>query len=316
MAHLETLKTVDHKAAEPPRAGPSRRQFVVGAAAAFTTLTVGRNAIAGEHGEKLNQGRMGVLVDLTRCVGCRRCEWACNGANGNPRGQIEECDDRRVFEKRRSPVEDRFCVVNRSAAIKTDGEPVFAKIQCMHCEHPPCVSACLVGAMQKDPNGPVVYDASKCIGCRYCMVACPFDRLAYEFEDRFTPRVRKCEMCKHRTDEGGVPACVEICPVEALNYGTRDDIIRIAHERIAKHPDKYVDHVYGETEGGGTSWVYIAPVAFKEIGGVGLPALRSKSPAETTETIQHAIFKGFAGPIVVAALLTSLNWLTRKGGHS
>ena len=107
-----------------------------------------------------------------------------------------------------------------------------------------------------------------------------------------------------------------ICPVEALNYGRREDMIRIAHERIAKHPDKYVEHVYGETEGGGTSWLYISPVPFNEVGGVGLPALGPKSPAQTTETIQHAIFKGFAGPIVVATLLTSLNWLTRKGGHS
>lgn len=301
----------------PPGLGTSRRQFVAGAAAAFTALTIGGTAIAGQHGGKrLSDGRMGVLVDLTRCVGCRRCEWACNGANENPRGPIEECDDLSVFDTRRSPLEDRFCVVNRSTATKPDGEPVFAKLQCMHCEHPPCVSACLVGAMEKHPNGPVTYDASKCIGCRYCMVACPFDRLAYEFKNRLTPRVRKCELCKHRTDRGGLPACVEICPVEALNYGRRDDMIRIAHERIAKHPDKYVEHVYGETEGGGTSWLYISPVPFGEVGGVGLPALGSKSPAEMTETIQHAIFKGFAGPIVVATLLTGLNWLTRKGGHA
>lgn len=295
----------------------SRRQFVAGAAAAFTALTVGGNAVAAGHGAKaLSPDRMGVLVDLTRCVGCRRCEWACNGANGNPRGQIEECDDRAPFDARRSPLNDRFCIVNRSTAFKSDGDPVYAKIQCMHCEHPPCVSACLVGAMQKQPDGPVTYDASRCIGCRYCMTACPFDRLAYEFEDRFTPRVRKCELCKHRTDKGQLPGCVEICPVEALNYGRREDVIRIAHERIAKHPDKYVDHVYGETEGGGTSWLYISPVRFEAIGAVGLPSLPSRSPAERTETIQHAIFKGFAGPIVVATLLTSLNWLTRKGGRS
>ncbi|GMV27351.1 MAG: hypothetical protein AMXMBFR58_33820 [Phycisphaerae bacterium] len=298
-----------------PGPGMSRRAFM-GAAATLAALTVNGKAIASGHGEGLSPDRMAVLVDLTRCVGCRRCEWACADANENPHGALEHYDDQSVFRSRRAPSDREFCVVNRSSACRDDGQPYFVKVQCMHCEKPPCVSACLVGAMQKDPSGVVTYDASRCIGCRYCMVACPFDRLAYEFDRRLLPRVRKCEMCRHRTQHGRLPACVETCPVEALQYGRRGDIIRIARERIAAHPDRYVDHVYGETEGGGTSWIYLSGRPFEEMSAAGLPALAPVSPAVRTETIQHGIFKWGAAPMALAALLASLNKLTKKGEAS
>lgn len=303
----------------PIAAAASRREFMR-TAAVLTALTVGGKVLASTGGDTkavdLSEDRMAVLVDLTRCVGCRRCEWACAGANDNPHGPIEEYDQRPASQTRRNLQSDQFCIVNKSQTATCDNRPVFAKIQCMHCERPPCVSACLVGAMQKDPSGPVTYDASKCIGCRYCLVACPFERLTYEFQSALTPRVRKCEFCRHRTERGQLPACVEICPVEALQYGRREDLLAHAHGRIAKHPDKYVNHVYGETEGGGTSWLYLSPVPFEELVGLGLPSLPSRSPAERSEHIQHTIFKFFAGPIAVATLLTSLNWMTRRGDHA
>lgn len=298
----------------PKAVGPSRRDFVrltVGLAA----ISVGGTAGASEHSDsrKLAEDRMAVLVDLTRCVGCRRCEWACADANDNPHGPIEECDDQSVLEIRRTPTARQFCIVNRAPAAEPDGQPVHMKVQCMHCEHPPCVSACLVGAMRKDPSGPVTYDPSRCIGCRYCMVACPFERLAYEYDRRLTPRVRKCEMCRHRTAQGQVPACVEICPVEALQYGRRSDLLRIAHERIDGHPGRYVNHVYGETEGGGTSWLYLSARPFEELAGLGFPVLGPRSPAEKTESIQHGIFKWGAAPLVLGAFLATLNKVTKKG---
>ncbi len=289
------------------------------ATAALTALTVGGVACASSQhsGPSLSEDRNGVLVDLGRCIGCRRCEWACADANNNPHAPLEAYDNQAAFDARRSPGADSFCVVN--AGPTGDTPRMFAKIQCMHCEKPPCVSACLVGAMQKQPGGTVTYDAAKCIGCRYCMVACPFDRLAYEYDRRFTPRVRKCEMCGHRTSRGQVPACVEICPVEALQYGKRSDLLRIAHERIAAHPAKYTDHVYGEHEGGGTSWLYLSPRPFSELTNLGLPKLGASSPAHTTELIQHTFFKWFSGPILLAAMLASLNHFTRPthpGTHS
>lgn len=295
-------------------AGPSRRDFVR-TAATLAVLTVGGKALASEgaHAARLSEDRMGVLVDLTRCVGCRRCEWACAEANDNPHGDLKDYDDGSVLAFRRKPTAAQFCIVNRVPPGPGDEAPQHIKVQCMHCEHPPCVSACLVGAMRKDPSGPVYWDGSRCIGCRYCMVACPFERLAYEYDRKVTPRVRKCELCRHRTEKGQVPACVEICPVEALQYGRRADLLRIAHERIGDHPDRYVDRVYGEFEGGGTSWLYLSGRPFEELARAGFPALPDRSPAERTESIQHGIFKFGAAPAVLACLLATLNKVT--GGH-
>ncbi len=143
----------------------NRREFVAGAAV-LAALTIGGKALGSPP--ELNPARVGVLVDLTRCVGCRRCEWACAEANANPHGAIEEYDDQSVMTSRRAPTADQFCVINRVPAAQGASEAAFMKVQCMHCEKPPCVSACLVGAMRKDPSGPVTYDASRCIGCRYC----------------------------------------------------------------------------------------------------------------------------------------------------
>ncbi|MBZ0173060.1 MAG: 4Fe-4S dicluster domain-containing protein, partial [Phycisphaerales bacterium] len=269
---------------------------------------------AGDHGGSLDENRMGVLVDLTACVGCRRCEWACCEANGLPHGPLHEYDDQSVFEDRRYPSPDSLTVVNREKHAGGAGrDPVHLKVQCMHCEKPACVSACLVGAMQKDPSGPVHYDASRCIGCRYCMVACPFEILTYEYDRKVTPRVRKCELCSERTAQGGLPACVEMCPVEALTYGRRTDLIALAHDRIADHPERYVDHVYGETEAGGTSWLYIAGKPFEQLG---FPTLAHTSPAAMSEAIQHGIFRGFAAPMVVGGLLAAVYGLTREDGKA
>lgn len=286
--------------------GPTRRDFVKLSAIALAASA--STASGKEHGAPLDEDRYGVLVDLTLCVGCRRCEWACSEANANPHGPLHDYDDQSVFEQTRRPGVRQFTVVNR-ASNQAGDRTVHLKIQCNHCEKPACVSACLVGAMQKDPHGPVFYDASKCIGCRYCMVACPFDRLAYEYDKKLTPRVRKCDLCRERTRLGRRPACVEMCPVEALLFGTRSELLEVAHERIGNHPDQYVDHVYGETESGGTSWLYLSSVPFDELG---LPTLGPKSPAQTTEAIQHGIFAGFAAPIGLATLLASLNFLTGR----
>ncbi len=296
-----------NNSAQEPR-GPSRRDFVRISTLAVTAAATASSASGKDHGTHLDHDGSGVLVDLTVCVGCRRCEWACNEANNNPHGPLSECDDQSVFEQTRRPLARQYTVVNRVKSA--DGATtVHLKIQCNHCEKPACVSACLVGAMQKEPGGPVFYDASKCIGCRYCMMACPFERLAYEYDKKLTPEVKKCDLCRERTRLGKKPACVEMCPVEALTFGTREELLKLAHERIANHPDKYVDHVYGEKEVGGTSWLYISSVPFDQLG---FPTLKSKSPAQTTEAIQHGIFAGFAAPIGLAALLGSLNYITGR----
>lgn len=135
----------------------------------------------------------------------------------------------------------------------------------MHCEEPACVSACLVGAMQKSPEGPVTWNEEVCIGCRYCITACPFYVPAFEYSSAFEPRIQKCFMCHQRIKDGLVPACAEVCPVEAITFGKRSDLLKLAKTRIWGEPDKYIDHVFGEKEAGGTGWLYISGAPFSEL---------------------------------------------------
>ncbi|WP_242337897.1 4Fe-4S dicluster domain-containing protein [Anaeromyxobacter sp. SG66] len=207
----------------------------------------------------------GVLVDTTLCVGCRACEAACAEKNALPAPPAS--DD--VMKQRRDTAPQVFTVVNR--AEKEDGTVRFAKKQCMHCLAPGCASACPVRAMDKTPAGPVVYDPSKCMGCRYCMIACPFDVPKYEY-DSWKPRVRKCGFCADRQAKGLKPACTEVCPSGALTFGHRAELIELAKTRIYTNPGKYVPHVYGEHEAGGTSWLYITDVDLEKL------ALRTDVP--------------------------------------
>ena len=132
----------------------------------------------------------------------------------------------------------------------------------MHCQDPACASACIVGGVDpKRKTGAVHYDASKCIGCRYCMVACPFEIPAYEYHDPVFPRVMKCTFCYERVEkEGKLPGCAQVCPVEAITFGKRSKLLELARERVKRNPGRYIDHIYGEHEVGGTCWdVFVRP---------------------------------------------------------
>jgi formate dehydrogenase iron-sulfur subunit len=205
----------------------------------------------------------GVLVDTTLCVGCRACEAACAEANHNP----PPPEDEAVFKERRDTTEKAFTVVNQIPTVKDR----FAKKQCMHCIAPACASACPVRAMDKKPEGPVTWDGTACLGCRYCMIACPFDIPKYEYSSN-NPRVRKCTFCAERQLAGLKPACTEVCPSGALTFGRRGELLELAKSRIYTNPDKYVHHVYGEHEAGGTSWLYIGDFELEKL------ALRTGTP--------------------------------------
>jgi formate dehydrogenase iron-sulfur subunit len=205
----------------------------------------------------------GVLVDSTLCVGCRGCEAACSEANGLP--APEGAADARVFEARRTTGPLTYTVVNRADRLAPSGETRFAKSQCMHCLEPACASVCPVRAFEKQPGGPVVYHRNRCIGCRYCMVSCPFGVPKYEYA-KAIPYVRKCTFCASRQAEGKPPACTEVCPTGALHFGERDELIEIARERIYAKPARYVRHIYGEREAGGTSWLYIGDLPIESYG--------------------------------------------------
>jgi Fe-S-cluster-containing dehydrogenase component len=206
--------------------------------------------------------QVGMLVDTTLCVGCRACEAACAEANGNP--PPPEGD---VLGARRDTSPTAYPVVN-AAEGRTDR---FAKRQCMHCLEPGCASACPVRAMDKLPTGPVVYDPKDCLGCRYCMIACPFEIPKYEYAST-SPRVRKCSFCAERQAAGLRPACAEACPSGALVFGKRAELLERAKSRIYTDPGKYVHHVYGEHEVGGTSVLYLTDVEPERLGlATGLP---------------------------------------------
>jgi len=247
--------------------GISRREFLRRAAAIAGTSIIGSSTNVLARGDSPNyQERYSVLVDTTFCNGCRRCEWACNEWNKNPNQPLKAFEDKSVFEKKRRTHAGTFTVVNRFISPK-DSKPIYVKKQCMHCEEPACLSACFVDAFKKTSKGAVIYNPGLCVGCRYCMIACPFDVPAYEYYEPINPRVTKCTFCFDRISrEGRVPACVEICPTETLRFGQRSDLINLAHERIRDNPRRYIDHVYGEHEVGGTSWLYLSAVPFEEIG--------------------------------------------------
>jgi formate dehydrogenase iron-sulfur subunit len=188
---------------------------------------------------------IGILVDTTRCNGCSICVAACTAANT-------------LGPETRKPqhLGDGLSARRWAAIIESpSGRPV--RKFCRHCLEPACVSVCPVGAMEKTPEGPVIYDSARCMGCRYCMMACPYGIPRYEW-DSPAPRVSKCNLCYDRVAAGKAPACVDACPEKALVYGERDQLLKLAHSRLAAWPNRYAPKVYGEYEAGGTSVLYIS----------------------------------------------------------
>jgi formate dehydrogenase iron-sulfur subunit len=257
----------------------------------------------------LSDDRMGVLVDTTVCIGCRNCEWACKTAHGLPAKPLESFGDRSVFKKSRRPDDTALTVVNEYKNPRNELLPINVKVQCMHCDHPACVSACIVGAFTKDESGAVTWNSDKCIGCRYCMVACPFQIPTFEFQTAIQPNIKKCDFCRERTKEGNLPACVGICPVEALTYGPRSEVMKIARDKIKRNPGNYINRIYGDKELEGTGWVYLANRKFEDLG---LPKLPDKPAPGVSESIQHGIFAYFVPPILFYSLLGSIMWLSKK----
>lgn len=232
----------------------NRRGFFGLLGATGITLAIGKNTLASSK-DISNVEFSGVLYDSTRCVGCRTCEYECAAAHGLPEPLSE-------VEPIRKTNETCNTVVNTFQTTK--GE-VYIKRQCMHCNEPACDAACLTQAMHKNKTGPVTWNGDKCMGCRYCMVSCPFDSPKFEFHS-INPKIQKCDMCFDRQNAGEKPVCVTNCPNDALMYGKRRDLIKEARRRIYENPDLYTDHIYGEHEVGGTGWLYLSPVPFEELG--------------------------------------------------
>ena len=288
----------------------SRRDFLKTSALVGTGIAgLSSSKVKAAPKNVLSEDRMGVLVDTTVCIGCRKCEWACKTAHNLKTDSLETYEDRSVMKNMRRPDDKALTVINEYPAAKSDGFPIDVKVQCMHCDHPACVSACIVGAFSKQENGSVIWDTGRCIGCRYCMVACPFQVPAFQFDKALQPEIMKCDFCFTRTAKGQLPACVEICPMETLTYGKREDLVKIAHQRIKLYPERYIDHIYGEYEVGGTGWMYLAAKDFHELQ---FPKLGRNPAPGVSETIQHGIFAYFVPPVALYALLGGVMWINKN----
>jgi Fe-S-cluster-containing dehydrogenase component len=280
-----------------------RRSFLKGMLGAGATVAAAA-APASASGEKVEapEDAVGLQYDTTLCIGCKTCVVACREANGLPP------------DNRDNPLHDAPTALNARTKniIKLyrddDGRRSYMKQQCMHCVDPACVGACMIGAFQKREYGIVTWDGDRCIGCRYCQVACPYQVPKFEWESR-TPHIIKCELCNHRLAEGKEPGCTEVCPREAVIYGTREELLAEAHRRLEENPGRYVNKVYGEHDGGGTQCLYLSHIPFENLG---LPDLGEASHSSLNRTVQHGIYQGFVAPVALYAVLGAVAFRNRR----
>jgi formate dehydrogenase iron-sulfur subunit len=282
----------------------SRRNFLKGMAAGAGALavTAAAGGVALASSGPADANAWGMLVDLTRCTGCDSCALACKGAN-------DRADQAAIPTKIDA---DAYSFVDRREVQDLHGAPleVFVKRQCMHCVDPACVSACTVGALRKTPEGPVVYDASKCIGCRYCQYACPYGVPAYDWDNPLG-LIGKCEMCADRVEDGNKPACAAACPNGAIKFGKRSMLLAEAKATLRSNPGRYIDHIYGEHEAGGTSVLYIGPVPFSALG---FPVLGDETITHYGESVMR---KTPVVALTMASLAAAIQFMTgRRAKHA
>ena len=283
----------------------NRRDFLKTAAAtAGISLAGAAREARAEQTVEAKAGHYAMLNDCTRCVGCRACQAVCKREHGLGKAGQDPLYDMPTDLNSNSLT---LIQLQRSSATQW----TFVKKQCLHCSDASCVSVCPVAAFTKRDDGVVAYDPGKCIGCRYCQYACPFNVPTFEF-DEAAPVIQKCDFCKDlRLAKGEPPWCATICPAGAITFGTRGEMLAEAKARIAKDPERYNPHVYGETEIGGTSVLYLAPknVSFEQLG---YPSYDETKPFAVQEDIQHSIFKYWIPPIALYAALGGIAYATGK----
>lgn len=283
-----------------------RRSFLkrvagAGAGVASASLITG-DALAREV-KKLEDSHIGMLYDATLCIGCKSCETACKEANNMP----VEVGPQGIFD---APRDLSTSTLNIIKVYNGPEGSSFVKRQCMHCVDPNCVSGCPTDALNKEANGIVSYNKDACCGCRYCQMNCPYNIPKFEFED-FYGQIRKCELCRTtHLQTNGQPACTEACPTGAVVFGKVKKLLEEAKQRISFAPDEYINRVYGEVEGGGTSVLYLSKVPFDKLG---FPDLPEYSQASVSEGIQHTLYNKLIAPGVVYALLALVAFRNRSG---
>jgi formate dehydrogenase iron-sulfur subunit len=235
-----------------------------------------------------------ILTDVTKCTGCLECVAACKREN-----KLDP-DVPRLWQKG-----DGLSAENWTAILRREKKRYIRK-QCRHCLEPACASACPVGALHQTEAGAVVYESNKCLGCRYCMMACPYGIPRYDWDEP-VPYVRKCILCYDRLGEGKQPACTEACPTGATIFGSREEMLAEARHRLKQEPSKYLDHIWGEYEIGGTAVLYISDI---KLDFLAYSSNMGKKPLpETTAAAMNAVPFAFVG---MGGLMTGLNWIIKR----
>jgi Fe-S-cluster-containing dehydrogenase component len=301
---------------------PNRRVFLQVLAGGGATVAGSALPAQARQAKAVPPEALGMLYDTTLCIGCKACVAACREANG-----LEPDRTGTPLGLHHAPLDLNSRTKNVIKLYKGEEQSSYFKAQCMHCVDPACAGACMLGSLHKDDRtGVVGYDPSYCVGCRYCQMACPFNVVKFEFE-KAVPKIVKCELCRHRAPAGTAltqvagfssypagmgAACCEVCPRQAVIFGTRAELLAEAKRRIAASPGKYFeDRVYGEKDGGGTQVLYLSHVPFEKLG---LPTLGEQGIPHVAFAVQEGVYKGLIAPVALYAALGAVMIRNRRKG--
>ena len=281
-----------------------RRAILKGAAAAGVAALAGPAAAVARERKTAPADAIAMLYDTTLCIGCKACVRACKEANGLPADTRTEGME--IYD---APEDLNDYTKNIIKLYSEGGRRSYVKRQCMHCVDPACVGACMIGALKKGEMGIVSWNKDRCIGCRYCQMACPFEIPKFEWAER-NPYIVKCEFCRDRPgDKKHVAACCEVCPRAAVIQGTRQELLLEARRRLEENPERYEPKIYGEKDLGGTQVLYLSHVPFEKLG---FRFSHEEPVPELQQTIQHGIYQGFVAPAALYAILGAAMWRNKR----
>ena len=282
-----------------------RRSLLKGMATASAAAVASASPVKAARERKVvPEDARGMLYDTTLCIGCKACVRACKEANDMPADTTTP-----GMENYDAPTDLNEYTKNIIKLYSEGDRRSYVKRQCMQCVDPACVGACMIGSFRKEKYGVITWDKERCIGCRYCQMACPFNVPKFEWSS-LNPYIVKCEYCRQRTgDKQWEPACCEVCPREAVIAGTYDELLAEAKRRLAEYPDRYEPKIYGEKDLGGTQVLYLSHVPFEKLGF----RFDDEEPVpEMQQTIQHGVYQGFIAPAALYAMLGVVMWRNRR----